>query len=441
MKKIKSILPLTKTGMAWWLATFMVLLLLADYAYYYQRIFPGVYLKDVHLANQTLQEADKTLDDLEVTFIGPLGNRETLSVKELGVQINQEKILREAFRKGRSRGWPFNFPERLKLAGGNQISLPYTIEEDRLDQAVNRLEKSFQKEEESAAFVVSEERLKLVPETPGYKVQKNELYLSLLSHLDKKEAPLQVHVPVEEISPRLTADYFEEKGITEKLASFSTGFDATFENRAHNIALGAAQMDQYLIPPGETFSFDAVVGDTTPQKGYKEAPVIRGGEYVPGYGGGICQVSSTLYNAALLSNLEILQRHHHRYMAPYITAGRDATVFYQVYDLKFKNNRDHHILIATRVEDGKITAAIAGTPEEKSVEIVTKEIEIIEPPRKEKITPELPPGEQEVIEGIPGGTIEAWRIVAYPDGSRTEEKLHTDNYLPYPKTVLIGADR
>ena len=105
--------------------------------------------------------------------------------------------------------------------------------------------------------------------------------------------------------------------------------------------------------PGETFSYNKVVGARTISAGYKEAPIYLSGQVVDGLGGGICQITSTLYNAAVLANLEITQRTNHQFVPSYVRASRDATVVYGAIDFQFKNNRDYPIKLVCSVEIGR----------------------------------------------------------------------------------------
>ncbi len=137
------------------------------------------------------------------------------------------------------------------------------------------------------------------------------------------------------------------KKYAKTLASYTTNFDSGNVNRSTNVRLAAKSIDGTVIKPGKTFSFNKVVGERTAEAGYKQAIVFEGGQPVPGLGGGVCQVSSTLFNAALLSNMKISERHYHSATVSYVPLGRDATVAYGSKDFKFTNNLDTPIKIDT----------------------------------------------------------------------------------------------
>ncbi|UNC93297.1 VanW family protein [Candidatus Contubernalis alkaliaceticus] len=410
----------------------------ADYFYYNQRLYPGIYIKEINLGNKTLSEAENTVKNLQMTFWGPGEEKESLTLKNLGVEILNDEMIHQCYQMGRQRIWPFNYLDRLSLKKGSYISLPYKINDNQLYESVDNLINTFNRAPADAGFEIVKETAQLNPEKFGFQVQKENLVQEILKNLEQEETPLQITVPGTEITPDFTVSHFVEKGITQQMASFTTAFDASYEERVHNIELAASIINKHLIAPGDIFSFNQIVGDTTPDKGYKEALIIQGGEFTTGYGGGVCQVSSTLYNAALLSNMQILERHNHRFMAAYVSAGRDAAVSYGTYDLMFRNNRDHHILINTRVENGEITIAIVGGGLEEEVEIETNYLNYIEPSLRIEVTSQLAPGEEEKLKGKPGGTIKVWRIIQRPDGEKSEEILSVDTYLPYPAILRKG---
>lgn len=139
------------------------------------------------------------------------------------------------------------------------------------------------------------------------------------------------------------------------IAQYSTHFDSTQLNRTENIRLAIKALDGKLLAPGERFSFNQIVGERTPEAGYKEAMVIVGDAYTPGLGGGVCQVSSTLYNAVILANLEVLERHRHSLPVNYVPPGMDATVSFPILDFKFRNSTEHYLLIRSFVEGETLT--------------------------------------------------------------------------------------
>src|SRR5690606_17462126 len=163
----------------------------------------------------------------------------------------------------------------------------------------------------------------------------------------------QVVLPIEETIPNVTPE--QVQGINEiVLGSFTTYFDASVKGRSFNIKKSADEINNIVLGPGDQFSFNTVVGNATKANGYALATVIVNKEFVPGYGGGICQTSSTLYNAVAKAGLEIVQIHHHSKPVGYVPLGKDATVAYPYLDFKFANNRPYPVVLKSSVKGGSI---------------------------------------------------------------------------------------
>ena len=159
-------------------------------------------------------------------------------------------------------------------------------------------------------------------------------------------------IPLKLTPPNITTNMIGTEAFPDLLSTFSTKYVASNVDRTTNLRLAASKINGYVLLPGETFSYNTVVGERTISAGYKEAPIYLNGQVVPGLGGGICQISTTLYNAVVFSNLEIIERHNHQFIPSYAGAGRDATVVYGTKDFQFKNNRNYAIKITCSVSGG-----------------------------------------------------------------------------------------
>src|SRR5207248_1922171 len=157
----------------------------------------------------------------------------------------------------------------------------------------------------------------------------------------EKPAPISLTLPFRAASPKVTADHLGS--INTLLAAYSTSMGGSSRNRRHNIQVACQAIDGTVLIPGEVFSYNDTVGPRSERAGFRTAPVIIHGELVPGTGGGVCQVSSTLYNLALLGGLKIVRRSHHQFPVHYVPPGRDATVAYGSLDLRFANSLPHPV--------------------------------------------------------------------------------------------------
>ena len=176
-------------------------------------------------------------------------------------------------------------------------------------------------------------------------------------------------IPLKILKPNVTNNMIGNEAFPDLLASYSTKYAASNTNRTTNLRLAAGKIDGTVLLPGETFSYNNVVGERTISAGYKDAAIYQNGQVVDGLGGGICQISTTLFNAVLFSNLEIVELHNHQFVPSYATAGRDATVVYGVKDFKFKNSRNYAIKINCSVANGVASFQVWGFKQEPEYEV------------------------------------------------------------------------
>ena len=182
-------------------------------------------------------------------------------------------------------------------------------------------------------------------------------------------------IPLKILYPKVTTNMIGTEAFPDLLSSFSTKYNARDTDRTTNLKLAANKINGTVLMPGETFSYNQVVGARTIAAGYKEAPIYVQGQVVDGLGGGICQITSTLYNAALFANLEIVERSNHQFVPSYVSASRDATVVYGSIDFKFKNNRNYPIKLICSVANGIANFQIFGLKTENDYEVTISSYE------------------------------------------------------------------
>lgn len=190
-----------------------------------------------------------------------------------------------------------------------------------------------------------------------YTIYPSENGLDFAISLDEAKNLLQEEkneyiIPLKILSPNITTNMIGTEAFPDLLSEFSTNYNSSNKNRTTNLILAANKINGTVLMPGETFSYNKVVGERTIEAGYKEAPIYVNGKVENGLGGGICQITTTLYNAALYANLDIIERSNHQFIPSYSNASRDATVVYGVIDFKFKNNKDYPIKITCSVSNG-----------------------------------------------------------------------------------------
>ena len=176
-------------------------------------------------------------------------------------------------------------------------------------------------------------------------------------------------IPLKITKAKVTIKDIDASAFRYQVSTFTTNYDPGYTSRVNNLQLATKKINGKVLAPGEEFSFNEVVGKRTIEAGYTDAKIFLNGEVVDGTGGGICQISTTLYNAVLLANLEITDRRNHNYTTSYVKAGKDATVVYGAIDFKFKNTRNYPIKIEGTVSGGVVRFTIYGIQEENEYEI------------------------------------------------------------------------
>jgi len=266
---------------------------------------------------------------------------------------------------------------------------------------------------------------------------KEEITESLKSLDDEKYI---FDIPVITIDPKITTqNILTELAINRELGTYSTSLENKEENTIYNIRLASEVINGILVKPQEIFSFNKYIGPAEKADGYKESTIIANGIFVNGYGGGICQVSSTLYNVALLVNLTIIERYNHSVYGEateYVPLGQDAAIFYGFKDLRFKNNSDHARVIFSKVFRDTLQVSIFGGNEDKAeVEIISKDKKVIDYQIIREKDSKLEAGQEIVVqEGVPGYQIKTYRIVR-KEGEEKIEFLAEDTYKSVPMII------
>ena len=245
------------------------------------------------------------------------------------------------------------------------------------------------------------------------------------------ENPLQEEyiVKLDYYTPEVTTDDLGMEAFPDLLATYSTRYDASNTNRTTNLRLASNKINGTVIMPGEVFSYNKVVGKRTIAAGYKNAAIFSEGQVVDGLGGGICQVSSTLYNAALYADMTMTSRTNHMFVPSYVKAGRDATVVWGSIDFKFKNERDYPIKIESSVSGGVCTVSFYGLRRqtEYDIEIETDLIRTIKYTTKYDYDSNKKAGT--VLQGgANGSVVDAYRVYYLNGQFVKREKLSRDTY-------------
>ena len=259
-----------------------------------------------------------------------------------------------------------------------------------------------------------------------------------------KEEKEEYEIPLKITKPKVRTEDLGDKIFKQTLSKYTTIYDAGNTSRASNIALACKTINETIIQPGETFSYNKVLGNTTKEKGYKLGGAYVGGKVVQAYGGGICQVSTTLYNSVLYANLEIVERYNHSYAVSYVPAGRDATVSYGGKDFKFKNNRNYPIKIVANAKNGVVNISLKGIKEDKEYDIEISSSVLSTTPFETTYQDNntLAEGKQKIIQkGHNGYKSKAYKTVKYNGKVISKTLLSSDTYKPMNRIIEKGTKK
>lgn len=338
-------------------------------------------------------------------------------------------------------------PEKIKEEVENEIKNVDTSEkeimlstEEKEPEAID-LEKIYSEvHTEAKDAYYTKNPFTLYPHVNGvdFKISMEEAKKLLEEDKDEYIIPLKI------TKPEITTDEIGSEGFPDLLGTFTTYYNASNTSRTTNLRLASNKINGTVLMPGETFSYNKVVGERTIAAGYKEAPMYAGGKVVDGLGGGICQISSTLYNAVIFANLDIVSRSNHRFVPSYVKAGRDATVVYGAIDFKFKNTRNYPIRIKSSVSGGVAKVSIYGMKEEKEydVKIETRITGSIPSKTVYEDDKTLAEGKEKVVQkGHKGTYSEAYKVVYYNGKVVSRTLLSKDKYSAMDTIIKRGTKK
>lgn len=358
--------------------------------------------------------------------------------EELGIYVRLDKAITEALAIGR-HGDLFDGAVELLSARfrGQNLQVPIEVDEQKLRDALERLAREINRLPTNARVHVINGEVEIVPEKVGRKLDI-EASARAVAAAATDPTRSQVELVVRTAQPAIKAA--DLRGFDTVLAEYSTPFDAAKEKRTHNLRLGIAKVNETVLLPGQSFSLNEALGPRLASRGWQEAPTFVNGEIVNTPGGGVCQIATTLYNAALLAGLKVTERHAHSMPVTYVPRGRDATVAWGGPDLRFVNNLSQPILILGWTAGNRLYVRIIGSKEDKvDVELLRSGVETMPAGYKEIPDPSLPPGKKVVEKnGHAGARATLTRVVKRDGQEIKREVLHTDFYAPQPKVVRVG---
>lgn len=476
------------------------------------KIVTGVKIGNIDVSNLSQEEAidrlKKWQEDLiksEITVVYK-DMEENIKIEELNIDINIDKLVKEAILIGKSGNIiKDNYDILSALLFGKKIENEINVSSEKVDKKIENLNSKLPNALEESNYYVEDNHLIITKGKSGVEIEKEKFHNLLKEVIDNNfkkftipvknaspqeiniekihqeiykemknayisENPVEVHphingidfaISIEEAKklleeekeeysiplvihiPEITLEKLGKEAFPNKLGSFTTRYDASNRNRSTNLELASKKINGTIVLPGEIFSYNKIVGERTIEKGYKEAAVYSGGKVVEGIGGGICQLSSTLYNAVIYANLEITARNNHRFLTSYVTAGRDATVSWGTIDFCFKNTRNYPIKVESIVKNGVATVTIYGMKEEKEYEVIIENTitEVIPYTTNYIKDMAMEKGMQEIKQnGANGAKSETYKVLKYNGIIVSRTLLSKDTYSPLERIIKQGTN-
>lgn len=409
-------------------------------------IYEGVVIGDISVGGLSQQEArDKVASVWSIRSAEPLrliyGDKEwSLSADELELTIADDELVRQAYQVGRHGNIYTQFKERYLTANqGYTIPFRININSDKLNALLTTISKTIDREPQDAALIVKGQSVILIKDKIGKKVDIKKTGHNIISDITSQQKRL-VNLVVEEKIPEIRTNDLE--GIDSVYASYTTEFSLADRNRADNIILAAKSVNNIIVRHGESFSFNEKVGLRLKERGYKMAPGYINGVLVPDWGGGVCQVTTTMYNAALLADMTIDERTSHFRPPGYVPLGLDATVADNYLDFKFRNTTTGNIFIKTNIDGNSITVTILGKKHEMmpEIEIITADKKVIEPKTIIKQDDKLELGKRVVeAEAEKGFIVSVYRIKKRNGKEIGREFISYDEFTPVDSVIRVGT--
>lgn len=405
---------------------------------------PGVYVGDRRVPDADspvswLSERQKQVAEWTLRFTYD-GEVYEATFAELGIAIDVKETLERAAEIGHSGSVVRRIREVTNARRG-QIDVPlvFWIDETKAQKFFETIAPKFYKAPVDAVLDIENKRK--VEDEPGRELDTKACLDELKGTSFEDE--VLVRLVTRRVAPKVASSELAQVDVTKVVSSFETTYVTwgSGAGRAVNIRNAAKKIDGVVIPMGGMFSFNDRVGPRTKDNGFTLAPEIQGDELTDGYGGGTCQLSSTLHVAAVFGNMHISRRQNHSRASSYVKLGLDATVHYPLVDLQIQNNLPYPVMIHAFIpESGKVRVEILGGEPVAKVEYAYGVGQTYDFVRRITVKPYLTPGRRiHRQKGVPGFDVTSTVKVTFLDG-RVEERRWFSGYRPSPEVYWVAAD-
>jgi vancomycin resistance protein YoaR len=386
-------------------------------------------------ASSAVQNWAREQASKNITLVA-LDRRWSGALSDMGVRIDWQPSIEQAYSLGRNDFSLNSIICALTSGGtGKSIAPRVLIDHSRLEKTLHKVAQAVNAPHKDARLKIVDSKLEIQQDVVGLQLDEKAALKAVSKGVQSGQS--LIRLPVIPDHPEVTAK--DAASINTVLASFSTPFNRGKVGRTHNLTLAAQSIDGIILKPGGVFSMNDTVGPRLAGRGYRIAQIYVQGKLEDGLGGGVCQVSSTLFNAALLAGLTIKERAPHSLVVPYVTPGRDATVAYGQTDFRFQNSAEHPIGIIANAQGSRLVIQIYGSAsDKKEVSLSTSVVNRTAAGTKTIIDASLPEGHKQVVtKGSGGLQVVLHRKVKTADGADVSDSFKS-TYRPLATLYAVG---
>lgn len=403
-------------------------------------IYDGIFIDEIDMSVKSKEDALKTLQDKKETELkGKKMNLKgkdkqyDIKLEDIGFEYEYKKAVDDAYELAR-KGNLFERYKKIKQIrkDKNKIELKSNYDEKKIEEKVTMIAKEIDTEAIDSKFDLKNGNISVTDGKDGYKIDEKALISKIKENIYKLD---DINIPIDTVKPKYTKEYYSN--INGVIGEASTSFNSSGPGRVNNIKISARAFNGRIVHPGENISYNSTLGPVNTQTGYQDAPVIVAGDLQAGVGGGICQTSTTLYNALLRADLTVTERSHHSIPSAYMDKGLDAVVVGDYLDLKFRNDFDYPIYISSWISGKTVYFKVYGDKKNRdyTIEMQPKITNVIPHKVREIVKKDMKPGTRKVAQQGRDG----YKVITYKhkikDGKIVETKQISSDYYKERETI------
>lgn len=411
------------------------------------KAYTGVSIFGVDVSGLTREEVSQAIESTvkekllsQTVMVSAKDQEFSLTFNDAGITLDQEKLTEEAIGFGKDQSQK----EKIHLITHGveeDLQVTYGLNEESITTFINNVKNEVNQNSKNATITRADGAFTISEHAEGRIINEDKLRADVKLALEEMNTDEKIMAEIVTENPKITSDSL--RMINGELSSYTTSYASSAAGRKYNVGFAASKINGAVVMPGETFSYNQGVGPVTASAGFKNAGIYVGNKVEEGIGGGLCQVSSTLYQAALHSNMSIEQRRNHSMAVSYLSPGMDAVVYGTALDLKFTNPYPNPVYISAYGDNSKLNIKIYGHTEDlggKSYKIFSETTSVLSPKTIRQDDPNLPVGKEEVEQkAVTGYTSKTYKQTIENGTVIKTEVISQDKYKVVDKIIRVGT--